>query len=61
MFEFEPEISPQLKVLNNVVLEPHIGSASYETRSKMAVMVAENVLTYLQGKIPQRKSMQLYT
>ena len=52
VFENEPEIEPELKELENVVLTPHIGSASYETRSRMAVMVAENVLAALKGKIP---------
>ena len=52
VFENEPEIEPELKELDNVVLTPHIGSASYETRSRMAVMVAENVLAALKGKMP---------
>ena len=52
VFENEPEITPELKELKNVVITPHIGSASYETRSKMAVMVAENVLAALEGKVP---------
>jgi len=52
VFEREPEIHPELKKLKNVVLTPHIGSASHETRSRMAIMVAENVLAALEGKIP---------
>ncbi|MEM2935380.1 MAG: glyoxylate reductase [Candidatus Thermoplasmatota archaeon] len=52
VYENEPEISEELLSLNNVVLAPHIGSASYETRSRMAIMVAENVLAALNGKIP---------
>jgi len=52
VFENEPAIHPELKKLDNVVLTPHIGSASYETRSKMAVMVAENVIAALEGKLP---------
>ncbi len=52
VFENEPEIHPGLANLKNVVLTPHIGSASYETRSRMAVMVAENVLAALKGKTP---------
>jgi len=52
VFENEPEITPELKELKNVVITPHIGSASYETRSRMAVMVAENVLAALEGKMP---------
>ncbi len=52
VFENEPEITPELKELKNVIITPHIGSASYETRSRMAVMVAENVLAALEGKMP---------
>ncbi|MEM2583839.1 MAG: D-glycerate dehydrogenase, partial [Candidatus Thermoplasmatota archaeon] len=52
VYENEPEVSDELLSLNNVVLAPHIGSASYETRSRMAIMVAENVLAALNGKIP---------
>ena len=52
VFENEPEISPELKEMDNVVLTPHIGSASYETRSRMAIIVAENVIAALNGKIP---------
>ncbi|MCD6331411.1 MAG: D-glycerate dehydrogenase [Thermoplasmata archaeon] len=52
VFENEPAIHHELKKLDNVVLTPHIGSASYETRSKMAVMVAKNVIAALEGKLP---------
>jgi len=52
VFENEPSISDELVELENVVLTPHIGSASYETRSKMAEMVAKNVLMALEGKLP---------
>lgn len=48
----EPEIHPQLLGLDNVVLLPHIGSASWQTRLKMAEMAAENVLAVLAGKEP---------
>ena len=52
VFENEPSISDELVELENVVLTPHIGSASYETRSQMAEMVAKNVLMALEGKLP---------
>ena len=52
VFENEPYVNENLKKLDNVVLTPHIGSASFETRTKMAVMVAENVLSFLKGEIP---------
>jgi len=38
--------------LKNVVLAPHIGSASVETRTKMAVMAAENAVALLEGRRP---------
>ncbi|MGB4164539.1 MAG: D-glycerate dehydrogenase, partial [Bacillota bacterium] len=38
--------------LDNVVLAPHIGSASVETRTKMATMAAQNVLAVLRGEVP---------
>ena len=52
VFEHEPEINNELITLPNVVLAPHIGSASHETRSKMAEIVAKNVLATFKGKIP---------
>ncbi|MEM2273695.1 MAG: glyoxylate reductase [Candidatus Bathyarchaeia archaeon] len=53
VFEQEP-ISPDnpLIKLNNVVLTPHIGSASHETRSRMAEMVAENLIAFFEGRVP---------
>jgi len=53
VFEQEPlpMNSPLLK-LENVVLAPHISSASYETRSKMAEMVAQNLIAFFEGKTP---------
>ena len=52
VFENEPEVEPELLKLDNVVLAPHIASASYATRSKMSVMVAENVIKALSGEVP---------
>jgi glyoxylate reductase len=43
VYEHEPKVHPGLPTLKNVVLTPHVGSASVETRTKMAVMAAENV------------------
>jgi len=51
VFEKEPAIHPGLK-RPNVVLTPHQASASIETRSKMAVIAANNVLAFFQGQIP---------
>jgi len=52
VFENEPLLTPGLMELDNVVITPHIGSASKETREKMSVIVAENVIVALEGKIP---------
>lgn len=52
VFEFEPEIGEGLKRLKNVVLTPHIGNATYETRDAMAVMAAENIVKVLNNEQP---------
>jgi glyoxylate reductase len=53
VFEQEPTPmdNPLLK-LDNVVVAPHISSASYETRSRMAEMVAENLVAFFEGRAP---------
>jgi D-3-phosphoglycerate dehydrogenase len=52
VFEFEPRISEELFELDNVVMLPHIGSATVEARTKMAELVVENLKTFFNGKIP---------
>ncbi len=52
VYENEPTLEEELKQLDNVVLTPHIGSASTETRTKMAKMVVDNVIAVLNGKDP---------
>jgi glyoxylate reductase len=53
VFWGEPtDINPELYKLDNIVLAPHIGSASFETRSKMAEMAAQAVIDALEGKKP---------
>jgi glyoxylate reductase len=51
VFENEPFIHPGLK-RPNVVLTPHIASASIETRTKMALMAANNILAVFKGRRP---------
>ena len=51
VFEKEPIVHPGLR-RPNVVLAPHIASASLETRTKMACMAAENVITLFEGRQP---------
>ena len=52
VFENEPQLHPELIGLHNVVLAPHIASASHETRLKMATLAVENCLAVLDGKTP---------
>jgi lactate dehydrogenase-like 2-hydroxyacid dehydrogenase len=52
VYEREPEVEPALLVMKNVILAPHIASASYETRLRMAMMAAENLIAGLTGKRP---------
>jgi len=53
VFEQEP-LPPNhpLTAFKNVVLAPHIGSATYETRHKMAELVAENLIAFYEGREP---------
>jgi glyoxylate reductase len=52
VYEREPALAAGLKKLSNVILLPHIGSASVETRTKMALMAADNIIKALAGKKP---------
>jgi glyoxylate reductase len=55
VFENEPELSPGLSELENIVLTPHIASATEETRSKMSEMAAQSIIDVLEGIIPKHK------
>ncbi|MEJ2053320.1 MAG: D-glycerate dehydrogenase [Calditrichaceae bacterium] len=52
VYEFEPQVEPALIKLKNVILLPHIGSGTHETRSAMARIAANNVKSVLSGKEP---------
>lgn len=52
VYEREPAIEPELLRLRNVVLAPHIGSATVETRSAMGVLAARQLLQVLDGTRP---------
>ena len=52
VYENEPAIEPELMAMNNVVLAPHIASASHETRLKMCMMAVDNLLAALRGERP---------
>lgn len=53
VFENEPMLTPGLADLDNVVLTPHTGSATFESRDTMAVMAANDLLLGLEGKRPK--------
>ncbi len=53
VYEEEPKVHPKLLELENVVLAPHIGSASMETRDRMATLAAENLRAVLRGEQPK--------
>jgi len=53
VYEKEPRLSPGLAKLENVVLLPHIGSATLDTRGQMAVVAAKNAITMLRGRKPK--------
>jgi glyoxylate reductase len=57
VYEFEPSLVEGLVKLPNVVLAPHIGSASIETRTRMATLTAQNALAILHGAEPPAKVM----
>jgi glyoxylate reductase len=50
VYQNEPNINPELFKLDNVVLLPHIGSATVEARTEMADLSAKNVIAVLSGK-----------
>ena len=53
VFEEEPELTPGMTELNNLILLPHIGSASVATRDTMALLVVANVFDALAGRTPR--------
>ncbi len=52
VYEREPEVEAGLLELDNVVLTPHLGSATVETRTKMATMAAGSMVAMLNGEVP---------
>jgi glyoxylate reductase len=52
VFEEEPKVHQSLIGLSNVVLSPHIGSASWDTRLQMANLAVDNCLAVLEGRTP---------
>ena len=52
VYEKEPEVHPDLLKCPNAVLIPHIGSATIETRTRMGMIAAENLLAGVAGRVP---------
>jgi glyoxylate reductase len=52
VFEFEPDITPELKSLENIIITPHIASATLETRQQMSTLAANNIIEALEGRTP---------
>ena len=59
VYEEEPKVHPKLLELENVVLAPHIGSASIETRNKMAATAGEDLRAVLRGEAPENPVVEL--
>ncbi len=61
VFEHEPKIDPALKKMSNVVLTPHLGSATPEVREEMAGIVVDNILAFIAGhKLPNCVNPQVF-
>jgi glyoxylate reductase len=52
VFENEPRVTPELLKMENVMLVPHIGSATSATREKMSLVAVKNILAVLKGEVP---------
>lgn len=52
VFENEPDVEPELLTMENVVILPHIGSASLKTRTLMATMASDNLVAHARGQQP---------
>ncbi len=53
VYENEPSMAPGLAGLDNVVLLPHIGSATQNSRNGMATLAARNLIAMLKGQKPE--------
>ncbi|XKT75451.1 MAG: 2-hydroxyacid dehydrogenase [Patescibacteria group bacterium UBA2103] len=53
VFEYEPKLTPGAVELDNLIVTPHIASATHKVREEMAILAAENVINFLKGKVPK--------
>lgn len=52
VFENEPTIHPDLLALDNIILTPHVASATREAREAMSLVAANNIISVLRGEVP---------
>ncbi|TMW79957.1 D-glycerate dehydrogenase, partial [Thauera sp. UPWRP] len=55
VYEHEPRVPEPLLTMENVVLLPHLGSATRETRNGMGLMAADNLSAFFAGQVPPNK------
>jgi lactate dehydrogenase-like 2-hydroxyacid dehydrogenase len=55
VFERQPEVPPELLTFDNVLLTPHLGTATRETRGRMGAMVIESLVDHFSGRVPRRR------
>lgn len=53
VYEFEPELPLSLRKLKNVIITPHIGSATYKTREEMGILAAQSIIDCFDDKTPE--------
>jgi glyoxylate reductase len=53
VYENEPKVNPKLLNLSNIIIQPHSASATFKTRSNMAIIAAENMIQGLNRQIPK--------
>lgn len=55
VYEFEPKVNEKLLTLDNVILSPHLGNATFEARLVMGENARDNLIQFKEGKVPQNK------
>ena len=55
VYEFEPKVNEKLMDLDNVILAPHLGNATFEARLEMGENAKDNLIAFKEGKSPKNK------
>lgn len=55
VFEHQPEVPQELLAMENVLLTPHLGTATRETRTRMGAMVIQSLIDHFAGRSPQHR------